>query len=156
MQLAGGLVCTVFVSVQHQACCSLEPLSSVKRGGGGAREHLLSPKLTEHRLFARFIPSQFTVLLNPHMGGFPRYCVHPAPTGHMASARQLQATARASMPFSIGLPKIWQHSGVSVLPGTRRTMCWLFVEEVVAAGGCVTSDGPWRKESGERRADKVF
>ena len=114
---------------------------------GGARERRLSPKLTEHRLFARFIPSPFTVLLNPHMAGFPRYCVHPAPTGHMASARQLQATAWASMPFSIGLPKIWQHSGVSVLPGTQRTMCWLFVEEVVAAVGCMTSDGPWKKES---------
>ena len=145
MQLAGGLVCTVFLcSIRPVAAWDVYHLSGVV---GGARERRLSPKLTEHRLFASFIPSPFTVLLNPHMAGFPRYCVHPAPTGHMASARQLQATAWASMPFSIRLPKIWQHSGVSVLPGTQRTMCWLFVEEVVAAVGCMTSDGPWKKES---------
>lgn len=133
LQLAGGLACTCFCV----GSSLLQPGAFIicKAWWGGAREHFLLPKLTERGLFARFILFPFTVSLNAHV--HPRYGVRPlplqrviCPTGHVASACQLQAKARVSVLFSIELPKMLQHGTVSVLPGAQRTEYWLFVEEV--------------------------
>ena len=118
----------------------------VRRGGGGARERLLSPKLTEHRLFARFIPSPFTVLLNPHMGGFLSAVSILLPQGTWL----VPASSRLQLGHPCPFPSGFQRCGntvVSQCSQELRTMCWLFVEEVVATVECVTSGGPWREES---------
>lgn len=60
------------------------------------------------------------------------------------------ASSRLQLGHPCPFPSSFQRCGNTVVSRCSqelRTMCWLFVEEVVATVGCVTSGGPWREES---------
>lgn len=89
------------------------------------------------------------------MGGFPRYCVHPAPTGHMASARQLQG---ASMPFSmpsLGIHALFHRASKNLatqwcLSAPRNSEDHVLAFCCISSGSSRVCDFRWPLEKGEQ------